>query len=67
MDTAATGKGMRKMVRLRKRYGKGRCKNRKGIARVRLPHRTIQLAEVHWFEARGIGKNEDQIKLPILE
>ena len=39
----------------------------KGIARVRLINGTIRLAEVHWYEAHGIGKKEYKLKLPFLD
>ena len=65
--TIASGTGVRDRVRLRKVYGRGRWRKRKGIARVRLPDRTIRLAEVHWYEAHGIGKKEFKIKLPFLD
>jgi hypothetical protein len=32
------------------------------IARVRLTDGTIHLAEVHWYEAAGIGRKEYKIK-----
>jgi hypothetical protein len=48
------------IVRLRRAYGRGRW--RKRIARVRLPDGTIRLAEVHWYEAAGIGRKEYKIK-----
>jgi hypothetical protein len=47
---------------LRKRYGAGRWRKLKGIANVRLDDGTIRLAEVHWFEAHGIGKRKMRIK-----
>jgi hypothetical protein len=62
VETIATGSGIRELARLRKRYGRGRWRKRKGIARVRLSHGEIVLAEVHWYEATGIGKREFKIK-----
>ncbi len=53
---------IREVERLRKLYGRGRCRKRKGIARVRLADNSIHLAEVHWYEATGIGKKELEIK-----
>ena len=50
------------MARLRKLYGPGRWRKRKGVARVRLDDGTVELAEVHWYEASGIGKFEFKIK-----
>ena len=60
--TFATGSGIRELARLRKIYGRGRWRKRKGIARVRLLDGTIHLAEVHWYEASGIGRKEFKIK-----
>ncbi len=62
VETIATGSGIREIARLRKRYGRARWRKRKGIARVRLPAGEIVLAEVHWYEATGIGKREFKIK-----
>jgi len=47
---------------LRKRYGRGRWRKRKGYAEVRLSDGTIIQAELHWYEATGIGKREFKIK-----
>jgi len=47
---------------LRKVYERGRWRKRKGIARVRLADGTIHAAEVHWYEAAGIGRKEFKIK-----
>jgi hypothetical protein len=35
---------------------------RKGIARVRLADGSIQIVELHWYEAAGIGRKEFKIK-----
>ena len=61
-ETFAVGSAIREIDRLRKLYGKGRWRKRKGIARVRLDDGSILLAEVHWYEATGIGKRELKIK-----
>lgn len=53
---------LREIARLRKRYGRGRWRKRKGIADVRLGDGEIERAEVHWYEATGIGKREFKIK-----
>jgi hypothetical protein len=47
---------------LRRRFGKGRWRKLKGIAQVRLYDGTIRWAEVHWFEAHGIGRRFMRIK-----
>jgi hypothetical protein len=54
----ATGKGIRDLRRLRRLYGQGRWRKMKGIARIRLHNGDIRLAELHWYEAHGIGKKE---------
>jgi hypothetical protein len=61
-ETFATGASIRDLPRLRKFYGKGRWRKRKGIARVRLANGRIRTAEIHWYEASGIGKEEFKIK-----
>jgi len=63
----ATGPSVRDRTRLRKQYGKGRWRKLKGIANVRLVSGRIRLAEIHWYEAHGIGKREFKIKLPFLD
>jgi len=62
METFAVGRGIRELPRLRKLYGRGRWRKRKGIADVELPNGTIRRAELHWYEASGIGKKEFKIK-----
>jgi hypothetical protein len=62
IETIATGSGIREIARLRKVYGRGRWRKRKGICRIRLPDGQIQLAEIHWYEAAGIGRREYKIK-----
>lgn len=61
-ETIATGSGIREIARLRKRYGRGRWRKRKGTADIELPSGEIVLAEIHWYEATGIGRREFKIK-----
>ena len=61
-ETIATGSSIRILAVLRKRFGKGRWRKRKGVAEVRLRNGTIRFAEIHWFEAHGIGKRFMRIK-----
>ena len=61
-ETFATGSGIREVARLKKLYGRGRWRKRKGIARISLEDGTNCLAEIHWYEATGIGKKEFKIK-----
>ncbi len=67
IETIAVGTGIRERARLRKFYGKGRWRKLKGIAQVRLADGTIRLAEIHWYEAHGIGKRDFKLKLPFLD
>ena len=67
VETIAAGPSVRDRARLRKQYGRGRWRKMKGVARVRLPDGRIRLAELHWYEAHGIGKKERKIKLPFLD
>jgi len=67
IQTIAIGRTIRGLARLRKRYGSGRWRKFKGIARVRLIDGTIHTAEVHWYEAHGIGRKELKIKFPLLD
>ena len=52
-ETFAAGSGIRELPRLRKAYGRGRWRKRKGIARIRLADGSVHLAEIHWYEAAG--------------
>jgi hypothetical protein len=62
VETFAMGSGIREIARLRRLYGRGRWRKRKGLARVRLADGSIRVAEVHWYEAAGIGRREFKIK-----
>ena len=57
-ETIASGRGIRDLRRLHKAYGKGRWRKMKGSARIRLRNGDVRLAELHWYEAHGIGKRE---------
>ena len=67
IETIATGRAIRDLTRLRKRYGSGRWKKMKGLATVRLEDGTIHTAEVHWYEAHGIGRREFKVKFPLID
>jgi hypothetical protein len=62
IETFATSSGIREIARLRRLYGRGRWRKRKGVARVRLTDGSIHVAEVHWYEAASIGRKEFKIK-----
>jgi hypothetical protein len=61
-ETIATGSGIREVSRLRKLYGRGRWRKRKGVAQVRLPNGEVVMAEIHWYESSEVGRREFKIK-----
>ena len=58
IETIAVSSSIRDIERLRKRYGRGRWRKLKGIAMICLANGRIRQAEIHWYEAHGIGKKE---------
>ena len=58
IEPIAVGSAIREMARLRKQYGRGRWRKLKGIALIRLANGRLRRAELHWYEAHGIGKRE---------
>jgi len=58
----AIGGRIRDIMRLQKQYGVGRWRKLKGIAKVRLQSGKIFSAELHWYEAHGIGKKKIKLK-----
>jgi hypothetical protein len=62
IETIAVGGRIRDIMRLRKQYGHGRWRKLKGVATVRLISGRICEAEIHWYEAHGIGKKKMKIK-----
>ncbi len=58
IETIAVGSSIREINRLRKQYGRGRWRKRKGIATIHLVTCRIRQAELHWYEAHGLGRKE---------
>lgn len=58
IERIAVKTSIRDLARLRKMYGASRWRKLKGIARIRLRNGRIRLAELHWYEAHGIGRRE---------
>jgi hypothetical protein len=58
IEVIASGIAIRDLARLKKQYGEGRWRKLKGIATIRLRDGTICKAELHWYEAHGIGRKE---------
>jgi hypothetical protein len=62
IEIIAAGKAIRELPRLQKLYGKGRWRKLKGRAVVRVRSGRLRDAELHWYEAHGIGKKEIKLK-----
>ena len=54
----AVGSGIRDIAKLRRKYGRGRWRKLKGIATIRLRNGRVRVAELHWYEAHGIGRKD---------
>lgn len=65
VESIASGRAIRDRRRLVREYGAGKWRKMKGVATVRLADGTICEAEIHWYEAHGIGKKEIKFKKPI--
>ena len=61
IKTIAINLSIRDRRRLWRWYGKGRWRKLKGEAMVRLPSGNLRYAEIHWYEAHGIGKREFKV------
>ena len=62
IEPIAIGTSIRDIARLRKRYGAGRWRKLKGMATVQLRSGAVRQAEIHWYEAHGIGRVKLKIK-----
>lgn len=58
IEVIAVGPAIREVPRLRKQYGPGRWRKLKGVALICLPDGRVRRAELHWYEAHGIGRKE---------
>jgi len=60
--TIAAGRSIRDLARLRRRHGAGRWRKLKGVAAVRVRGGRVRRAELHWYEAHGVGRVKMKIK-----
>jgi len=58
VEIIAVDRRIRELDRLRRRYGEGRWRKMKGRAMIQLPSGRVRFAELHWYEAHGIGRKE---------
>ena len=62
VEVIASGSAIRRLRKLERAYGAGYWRKLKGVASVRLVDGTIVRAELHWYEAHGIGRKHLKIK-----
>jgi hypothetical protein len=62
VETIASGRGIRVYSRLVREFGKGNWRKMKGFATIRLANHRVRDAELHWYQAHGIGKRMLKIK-----
>ena len=58
IEKIAVNRSIRDMERLKKIYGKGRWRKLKGTPKIQLPNGKVRKAELHWYEAHGLGRKE---------
>lgn len=58
IETIASGKAINDLKRIEKQYGRGRWRKMKGVALIKLLNARMRKADLHWYEAHGIGKKE---------
>jgi hypothetical protein len=62
VELIARGRSVRRRAVLQKQFGPGQWRKLKGVATVRLANGRIQRAEIHWYEAHGIGRVGMKVK-----
>jgi hypothetical protein len=62
IEVIARGGSVRRGAVLRKRFGQGPWRKLKGVATVRLMTGAVRRAEIHWYEAHGVGRVGMKIK-----
>jgi len=62
IESIATGRQIRDLRRIERMLGHGSWRKLKGVAMVQLPNGDVRQAELHWYEAHGIGRRMMKIK-----
>jgi hypothetical protein len=62
IETIDVNLSIRELAGLKEKYGGKRWRKLKGVATVRLPNENVRKAELHWYEAHGVGKRKMKIK-----
>ncbi|MDQ3130393.1 MAG: hypothetical protein M3Q99_06485 [Acidobacteriota bacterium] len=67
IEVIAVNRGIRDLARLNREFGRGRWRKLKETAHVELENGRVRFAEIHWYEAHGIGRRDMKIKRYIYE
>lgn len=62
IEIIAVNRSVRSREMLNRRFGVGRWRKMKGIAVIRYADGSLVEAELHWYEAHGLGKHGWKIK-----
>ena len=62
VETIAVNLAIRENADLKARYGGRRWRKIKGFGTVRLAGGRVRRAELHWYEAHGVGRRKMKIK-----
>jgi len=62
IEIIAINLSIRERRRLREQFGGRRWRKLKGIGLVRFPNGKARLAELHWYEAHGVGRRKMKVK-----
>ncbi len=62
VEIVAVNLSIRERRQLQAQFGGRRWRKLKGVGRMRFPNGEIRLAEVHWYEAHGVGRRKMKVK-----
>jgi hypothetical protein len=62
IEIIAVNVGIRELKQLKAQFGGKRWRKLKGVAWVRFPNGEVHQAEVHWYEAHGVGRRKMKVK-----
>jgi len=62
VETIAVNLSIREKDRLKSQYGGRRWRKLKGTALLRFPNGSVHRAELHWYEAHGVGRRKMKVK-----